>query len=534
MNPKLFLNFFFIPGICDCPYFARIELLADKLVQDLPNFKLTKIVKQASEWKDFTTWLKSEHGWTMKKSPIVWRELVDQGGQGSLIGDADDFQEYVAAYYNLYSSLTTEEMLEIAEDNTRFKQAEEAEKIEEAVRRVTPSKIVIVGACSKAATYLLPYLATHGIFDPKERIVLHLYDDPEQAEMLRSIEEDLQDLAASMPAEIRAVTELTNSLCDAKQIIFLDVVPRLQIGYEEVSTSNTKTTTATLDLRKFEAREVWLQRRYEFFTAIGLLIKTHCPSSVRILVTGNPGLDADSSNCASPVNFDVAVLHKVTAPQIPPRQIAGLVGSIEQRIKATVATNLRVSSHDVTDVVVWGNIGGKTFIDLSRSRVYRRRAPDVGVVAGSWFSIPTLEVARDLDWFNNEMQDEVFNKRTKVITDYIGLSHAQAVIRLLNEWWNGMVNDKERIHSLVVASEDWYGVPRGIVFSFPVTRCPKSCWSVVEDMEISTNTMTEIEACIKNVLEDWAVVDPEPLRTYLEDRKDITKPEDSTEMESEE
>ncbi|KAF5398200.1 putative Malate dehydrogenase [Paragonimus heterotremus] len=470
----------------------------------------------------------------MDKSPIVWRELVDQGGQGSLIGGADDFQEYVAAYYNVYSSLTTEVMLEIAEDNTRFKQAEVAEKIEAVVQRVTPSKIVVVGACSKAATYLLPYLATHGIFDPKERVALHLYDDPEQVEVLRSIEEDLQDLAAPMLAEIKVVTELADSLSDAKQIIFLNVVPRLQIGCEEVSTSHTKTTTTTPDLRKFEAREVWLQRRYAFFKAIGLLIKTHCPSSVRILVTGNPGLDADSINSPSPVNFDVAVLHQVTAPQIPPKQIAGLVGSIEQRIKATLATNLRVSSHDITDVVVWGNIGGKTFIDLSRSRVYRRRASDVGIVAGSWFSIPTLEAARDLDWFNNEMQVEVFKKRTKAITDYIGLSHAQAVIRLLNGWWNGMVDDKERIHSLVVASEDWYGVPRGIVFSFPVTRCPKSCWSVVEDMEVSTNAMTEIEACIKNVLEDWAVIDPEPLRNYMGGRKDISKPEDFIEMESEE
>ena len=38
-------------GSADCPYYARIELLADKLVKNLPDFNLHKIVIQPAEWE---------------------------------------------------------------------------------------------------------------------------------------------------------------------------------------------------------------------------------------------------------------------------------------------------------------------------------------------------------------------------------------------------------------------------------------------------------------------------------------------------
>ena len=37
----------------DCPYYARAELLGDKLALNLPDFKLHKIVIQPDEWEVF-------------------------------------------------------------------------------------------------------------------------------------------------------------------------------------------------------------------------------------------------------------------------------------------------------------------------------------------------------------------------------------------------------------------------------------------------------------------------------------------------
>lgn len=42
-------------------------------------------------------WLEAtckRNGWKHEVSPLVWRELVDQGGKGMLLGDFSDFMEH--------------------------------------------------------------------------------------------------------------------------------------------------------------------------------------------------------------------------------------------------------------------------------------------------------------------------------------------------------------------------------------------------------------------------------------------------------
>ncbi|CAL8072444.1 unnamed protein product [Calicophoron daubneyi] len=500
-----------IAGTCDCPYYARIELLADKLARNLPNFVVTKIVKKPTEWKEFTQWINKKHGWIVDKSPIVWRELVDIGGKGTLIGGANEFQEYVAAYYNEYSTMTTEEMQDVAEDNIAFKAADEEDERIAKEEKIPPTKVVVIGAGSPPAKHLLTYIATHGIFGPDEFIALHLYDESDNKHIVQETRDALEEMISPMLEEIKVVDDLVDSLPDARQIIILDVVPRMQLGIEEINNAQIKPGSAPADMRKFESRDHWLRRRHTFFTAIGMLIKTYCPASVRVLVTGNPGLDASSSQSASPLNFDVGVLQKAAAPRVPRKQIVGLVKPIEQRIKAVLADNLEVYPQDITDVLIWGNIGGKTRIDLSRARVYRRQALDIGVAGGSWFSLPVLQVAHNLNWIHNEMAVEVFKTRSSLIEKYIGISHANAITNFLDGWWTNLSNQTNEVISMVVASEDWYGVPHGIVFSFPVLLHPNSSWSVVQDIDVSPEMAAEIELCVRDVLEDWAIVDPASL-----------------------
>lgn len=88
-------------GKSDCPYYARSELLGDKLVKNLPDFQLHKIVIKPEEWDK---WLKetcSSREWSHNKCPLVWRELIDRGGKGVLIGGANEFQEYAFGYYGV-------------------------------------------------------------------------------------------------------------------------------------------------------------------------------------------------------------------------------------------------------------------------------------------------------------------------------------------------------------------------------------------------------------------------------------------------
>ena len=58
-----------------------------------------KIVLPSNKWEGGLSDTRSENGWMHKKSPIVWRELVDRGGKGMLVGGFNEFMEYANVSY---------------------------------------------------------------------------------------------------------------------------------------------------------------------------------------------------------------------------------------------------------------------------------------------------------------------------------------------------------------------------------------------------------------------------------------------------
>lgn len=67
-------------------------------------------------------------------SPIIWRELVDTGGRATLIGDANDFQEYANTYYAKNSQLSSKKLLQITFENQCFlNEVKAAENIKQVI-----------------------------------------------------------------------------------------------------------------------------------------------------------------------------------------------------------------------------------------------------------------------------------------------------------------------------------------------------------------------------------------------------------------
>lgn len=50
MLSSFYFYHFFSLGRCNCPYFAKAELVADQLARNLPNFSVCKISKNTDEW----------------------------------------------------------------------------------------------------------------------------------------------------------------------------------------------------------------------------------------------------------------------------------------------------------------------------------------------------------------------------------------------------------------------------------------------------------------------------------------------------
>lgn len=51
---------------------------------------------------------------------MIWRELVDRGGKGVLIGGANEFQEYAWGYYGIKSQLYTSDVTKVRQEHFAF------------------------------------------------------------------------------------------------------------------------------------------------------------------------------------------------------------------------------------------------------------------------------------------------------------------------------------------------------------------------------------------------------------------------------
>ena len=82
---------FVIAGSSDCPYLAKSELLADILEQSFDSFSVKKEVHRPVDWDKWIKRKAENNKINRTKSPVIWRELADRGGDCLLLGGYNEF-----------------------------------------------------------------------------------------------------------------------------------------------------------------------------------------------------------------------------------------------------------------------------------------------------------------------------------------------------------------------------------------------------------------------------------------------------------
>uniref|UniRef100_A0A8V5G5W1 Uncharacterized protein n=1 Tax=Melopsittacus undulatus TaxID=13146 RepID=A0A8V5G5W1_MELUD len=198
-----------VAGKANCPYYAKAELLADYLQANLPNFRVHKITQHPDKWEQWLHDICEMNGWKHRCSPIIWRELLDRGGKGLLLGGLNDFLEYAQHYYGITSRMSSEEMLSIAEEN--LQEYIEVEKEEEEIKNlIKPLQIWITGASTPICYHLIPLLANGEVFGMTTEISIHLLDTDQFKEALCGIVMEAEDMALPL---LRSISERTELCC---------------------------------------------------------------------------------------------------------------------------------------------------------------------------------------------------------------------------------------------------------------------------------------------------------------------------------
>lgn len=476
-----------IAGSSSCPYFAKIELLADQLAGNLPNFKIHKIIKPEDQW---LTWLEDvcdKNKWNHAKSPIVWRELVDRGGKGLLIGGFNDFMEYAQCYYGVTSNVMTDLMLKMRDENKQTtKEKEEEEEYYKSLSK--PIHICITNASCQTAYNLVSSIASGEVFGKDIEISLRLLDNRENMKNLHGVEMEAWDLSYPLLRQITLTSDVEVAFKDATAVVILD----------EVSLQNEKGQT--------DSRPSWLERNAKHFERYAEVLNSHALPEVKVIVSGK-----------GPVNFNTHVLID-TATNLSKQNIVAASRLQERRMRAILAKRLKVNSVGVKDAIVWGDCSydgaERTFADVSIARCH---GYDGAVWGPEWFSRSVVEMTHDDKWlamdFLTELKDHHDNMN-EILNHETSSSSASALSSLLRDWFQGTGGGE--IYSLGVESEGWYGV-KNCVFSLPVKFDEAGSYQVVWDINLDDEKKKKITDLELQLKKDIQAVFPEQVQ--LEEEK---------------
>ena len=138
-------------------------------------------------------------------------------------------------------------------------------------------------------------------------------------------------------------------------------------------------------------------------------------------------------------------------------------------------------------MTIWGNHSATQYPDIFHAEIAGRNA---------------AEVVDDQAWIENDFIPTVA-KRGAAIIEARGASSAasaaSATIDAARDWLRGSAENDWV--SMAVASDGSYGVPEGLISSFPVTT-KNGDWEIVQGLEIDEFSRARIDASVAELAEE--------------------------------
>jgi malate dehydrogenase len=202
------------------------------------------------------------------------------------------------------------------------------------------------------------------------------------------------------------------------------------------------------------------------FAPQGKAINAVASRDIKVLVVGNPA----NTN---------ALIAMSNAPDINPRQFTAMTRLDHNRAKSQLAIKLEVPVASVTRMTIWGNHSSTQYPDLYHCEVDGRNA---------------YEAVGDHEWVDQTFIPTVAERGTAIIRARgasSAASAANAAIGHVHDWVLG--TPEGDWVSMSVPSDGSYGIPEGVIASFPAV-CSGGEWEIVQGLEINDYSRARIDA----------------------------------------
>jgi len=326
--------------------------------------------------------------------------------------------------------------------------------------QVSPLRVVITGAAGNIGYAVAFSAADGGMFGPTQRVILHLLEIEQAKQAAEGVKMELIDGAYPLLVDVVVTTDSAVAFKDVDAVIMVGAFPR-QKGME---------------------RKDLLAKNFGIFRAQGQAIEKFASRNVKVCVVGNPA----NTNCLIASKF---------APSIPPKNWSALTRLDQNRAVSHIAGRLKVLPGQVKNVIIWGNHSATQYPDCNHA-----------VVLGIEDSAIAVTKLEDKQYLAGDFVTHIQNRGAAVIATR-GLSSAQSAARAITchmrDWFLG--TSKGELVSMAVLSDGSYGIPKDLVFSFPVSISGGQ-YTIVQGLEWDEAGRKRIKITTDELLEEKETV----------------------------
>ena len=316
----------------------------------------------------------------------------------------------------------------------------------------SPVRVAVTGAAGQIGYSLLFRIASGSMLGPDTPVALQLLEITPALGALEGVKMELDDCAFPLLTEIVCTDDADTAFGDADVALLVGAMPRKQ-GME---------------------RSDLLAANGGIFKPQGESLSRSAKKDVKILIVGNPA----NTN---------ALIAQANAKDLDPGRFTAMTRLDHNRAVTQIAQRLGAPVTDVKKMTIWGNHSTTQYPDLFHCEVGGRNAyaavGDHGWVEGTF--IPTVA------------------KRGAAIIEARGASSAasaaNAAVDHIRSWALG--TPEGDWVSMGIPSDGSYGVPEGIISSFPVT-CSNGEYSIVPDLDIDEFSRSKIDASAAELVEE--------------------------------
>jgi len=317
-----------------------------------------------------------------------------------------------------------------------------------------PIRVAVTGAAGQIGYSLLFRLVNGEAFGPDQPVILQLLEISQAQDALHGVVMELDDCAFPLLHDVVMTDDATVAFRDANWAVLVGGKPRGK-GMERA------------DVIKDNA---------PIFVTQGRAINDHAADDVRVLVVANPC----NTNALIAMN---------SAPDVPTDRWMAMTRLDENRAKTQIAKKAGVPVSAVTNLPVWGNHSPTMYPDFEHTLINGK---------------PALDVIPDRGWFEGDFLKTI-QQRGKAIIEARGKSSAASAANAVVNHLHSMVTPTPEgrwFSAAILSDHNNYGIPEGLIYSFPLRSRGGGEVEVVEELAVSEYARSKMLVSANELLEE--------------------------------